>query len=112
MYQLKSEYRRGSCYTPSVLHFSKQEEEPHKVGETDTYDLGQKVKLEADGVVKGCVSSCFGFVYERRRSRCQNLEAEPGMVRGFENQSDDGRKVYDDNEIWRVMKVQMGTAKY
>lgn len=95
-----------------MLHFSKQEEEPHKVGETDTYDLGQKVKLEADGVVKGCVSSCFGFVYERLGSRCQNLEAEPGMVRGFESQSDDGRKVYDENEIWRVMKVQMGTAKY
>lgn len=112
MYQLKSEYRPGFCYTRSVLRFSKQEEEPHMVGETDTYDLGDKVQLEADGAVKVCVSDCFGLAYERLRRRCRNLGVEPRVVRGFENQSDDGRKICDENEIWRLTKVQTGTAEY
>lgn len=68
--------------------------------------------MEASGAVMRCASDCFGLAYERLGHRYQNLGAEAHVVRGVENQNDDWRKIYDEDEFWRVMKVQTGTAKY
>lgn len=72
-----------------MLHFVMQEEEPHKLGETDTYDFQQAVQLEVGGAVMGCASDCFGLAYERLGRRYQNLGAEAHVFRSVENQNDD-----------------------
>lgn len=84
-----SEYCRASCCTRSVLHFVMQEEEPHKLGETDTYDFQQEVQLEVGEAVRGCAGDCFGLAYERLGHCYQNLGAEAHVVRSVENQNDD-----------------------